>query len=185
MKRFFVAYSQRMLNHSGFSLPELLVSLAVLTLVLAGVFGVLSSSVLSFQHSSDQGANIQIGRQAMNRISQEIRNAVAIQTPAFLAGTNVSGTTLDYTSPDVSNPNRRIVLGTGADAKNVLILNRDNNAILETIGQGRVKASSLNFIRSGSDQRVLTVNLVLQSNSFSGSVDTPITTVVTTLNSGT
>ena len=69
--------------------------------------------------------------------------------------------------------------------KNVMIVNRDTSAVIARIGQGRVKPASLTFSRSGADQRVITVDLVFQSNSYGGSIDTPVSTVVTTLNSGT
>lgn len=173
------------MNRSGFSLTELLVAVAVTALLLAATFGVLASSIMSFQNTADQGANVQISRDAMNRISNEIRNATAIQNPAFTSGTATTGNVLNYTSPDTASPNRRITLGTGADAKNVMIVNRDTSAVIARIGQGRVKPASLTFSRSGADQRVITVDLVFQSNSYGGSIDTPVSTVVTTLNSGT
>lgn len=173
------------MNRSGFSLTELLVAVAVTALLLAATFGVLATSILSFQNTADQGTNVQISRDALNKISNEIRNATAIQSPAFTSGTATTGGVLDYTSPDTASPNRRITLGTGADAKNVMIVNRDTSAVIARIGQTRVKPASLTFSRSGADQRVITVNLVFQSNSYGGSIDTPVSTVVTTLNSGT
>ena len=172
-------------SKAGFSLVELLVAVAVTALLLAATFGVLATSILSFQNTADQGANVQISREALNRISNEIRNATAIQSPAFTSGTATAGTILNYTSPDIASPNRRIAMGSGTDVNNILIINRDNNAVIQRIGQGRVQAGSLNFSRSGADQRVFTVSLIFQSNAFGGSVNTPVSTVVTTLNSGT
>ena len=173
------------MNRSGFSLTELLVAVAVTALLLAATFGVLATSILSFQNTADQGTNVQISRDALNKISNEIRNATAIQSPAFTSGTVTTATVFDYTSPDTASPNRRITLGTGADEKNVMIVNRDTSAVIARIGQARVKPASLSFSRSGADQRVITVNMVFQSNSYGGAIDTPVSTVVTTLNSGT
>ena len=171
--------------NEGFSLTELMVAVAVTGLLMAAAFGVLSTSILSFQNTADQGANVQLSRNAMNSISNEIRNATAILAPAFVSGSEQPSQILNYTSPNSASQNRRITMGSGTDAKNILIVNRDTNAVIERIGQGRVKAASLTFKRSGADQRVITVNLILQSNAYAGSVDTPISTVVTTLNTGT
>jgi prepilin-type N-terminal cleavage/methylation domain-containing protein len=173
------------ITRAGFSLVELLVAVSVTALLLAAVFGVLATSILSFQNTADQGANVQISRDTLNRISGEIRNATAIQAPSFTNGTATVGTILNYTSPEVGSPNRRITMGNGADANNILIINRDNGAVIQRIGQNRVRAASLSFSRSGADQRVFTVSLIFQSNAFGGSIDTPVSTVVTTLNSGT
>ena len=172
-------------KRAGFSLTELLVAVAVTALLLAATFGVLATSIQSFQNTADQGANVQISRDALNKISNEIRNATSIQNPSFTNGTATSGTVLDYTSPEPASPNRRITLGTGTDANNVMIVNRDTNAVIERIGQTRVKPASLTFSRSGSDRRVITVSIVFQSGSYGGSMDTPVSTVVTMLNSGT
>ena len=172
-------------RQDGFSLMELLVAVAVMAILLAGAFGLMSTSLLSFQNTADQGTNIQLSRSLLNAVSDEVRNATAVQTPAFISGTAHSSQVLDYTFPDAVAPNRRIAMGTGSDANNVLILNRSNSSVIQRIGQGRVKAASLNFIRDAADQRVFTVNLILRSNAYTGSVDTPVSTVITTLNSGT
>lgn len=176
----------RLLNkQNGVSLAEVLVAVAVMALLMAGAYGVLSTSVLSFQNTADQGANIQLSRNVLNAISDEVRSAMAIQAPAFVSGTAQGSQVLDYTSPDVAAPNRRITMGTGSDSKNVLILNRSNNAVIKNVGQGRIKAASLNFVRDAADQRVISVSLILQSDAYTGSIDTPVSTVITTLNSGT
>lgn len=185
MNRLRIWLAGKKITRAGFSLVELLVAVAVTAMLLAATFGVLATSILSFQNTSDQGANVQISRDALNKISNEIRNATAIQAPSFTNGTATVGTILNYTSPEIGSPNRRITIGSGADTNNILIINRDNDAVIQRLGQNRVKPASLSFSRSGADQRVITVNLVFQSNSYGGSIDTPVSTVVTTLNSGT
>ena len=174
---------KRFQRQEGFSLVELLIAVAVLGLLMAGAFGVLFTSIKSFQNTADQGANIQLSRGIVNAISDEIRNATAIQTPAFVSGTAQTSQVLEYTytnNIDGSVTSRQITLS----SNNILIKNITAGTT-KTLGQGRVKAASLNFVRDKDDQRIFTVNFTLQSNSYAGSIDTPISTVVTTMNSGT
>lgn len=172
-----------MFRNNGFSLTELLVVIAVVALLMAGVFGVLSSSVKSFQNTADQGTNIQLARNAMNEISGEIRNASGITTPTGPA------TAFSYTVPDsvlpINNTNRQIRMGTsGTDVNTILVVNTETNAVIKRIGQGRIKTGSMQFVRDTDNPRVVTVSLIFQSNAYAGSSETPISTVITTMNSG-
>ena len=169
----------------GISLPELLVAVAVIGLIMAGVFGVLSTSVKSFQHTADQGANVQLARNALNEISNELRNATLVSSPVFTSGTDVAGSTVEYTFPDVATPNRRITMGTGQDANSIVVVNRADNSVIRRFGQGRIKAATLEFKRSGADRRVFAVTIIFQSAAYGGNNATPVTTVITTLNSDT
>ena len=169
------------IKYAGFSLPELLVVIAVLSLLMAGVFGVLSTSLRSIQFTSDQGANVQVSRIVLNAITDEIRNATAVTTPAYVSGTAQTSLYLDYTSPDTTYSSRRIIMS----GHNVVILNRTDNTVIKTYGQGRVKTGSLQFTRSADSRRVFTVNFILKDNSMANAVETPVTTMVTTMNSDT
>ena len=174
-------------NKNGFSLVELMVAVAVTGLLMAGIFGVLSTSILSFQNTADQGANVQLARGVLNEISNELRNATAVSMPAAPVSVAVTASTLNYVAADASN--KQITMGTGADANNVLIKNLDNGTSV-SYGQGRVKAGSLQFTRSWdaswtteeriANRRVFTVALVFKSSS--NATETPISTVITTLN---
>ena len=174
-------------NKNGFSLVELMVAVAVIGLLMAGIFGVLSTSILSFQNTADQGANVQLARGVLNAISNELRNATAVSMPAVPVSAAVTESTLNYVASDASN--RQITMGTGVDANNVLIKNLDTGTSV-SYGQGRVKAGSLQFTRSWdaswtteeriANRRVFTVALVFKSSS--NATETPISTVITTLN---
>ena len=174
-------------NKNGFSLVELMVAVAVTGLLMAGIFGVLSTSILSFQNTADQGANVQLARGVLNEISNELRNATAVSMPAVPVSAAVTESTLNYVASDASN--RQITMGTGVDANNVLIKNLDTGTAV-SYGQGRVKAGSLQFTRAWNaswtaeeriaNRRVFTVALVFKSSS--NATETPISTVITTLN---
>lgn len=159
-------------KQAGFSLVELLIAVAVLGMLMAAAFGLLSTSILSFQNTADQGANVQLSRNALNEISNEIRNATAV--------TVVSPSSINYTAPvdvlPVNTPNRSIAL----NANSLVITYRDaagNIVSTRSIGQGRI--SALQIVQNA---RVFTITVTLQSNAFAGSIATPVSTVVTMLN---
>lgn len=179
-----VKMKKRLKNNAGFSLAELMVAVAVTGLLMAGVFGVLSTSILSFQNTADQGANVQISRSVINAITEEIRNATAVSVPEFVKGTASTSLTLEYTFPNADTPHRRIAL----ISNNVVITNSDDDSVIQSFGQGRVNAISpnttppLSFVRDKDSQRVFTVNLILLNTSYDKAYETPISTVITTMN---
>ena len=67
-------------SEKGFTLVELLIGVAVLSILMAGVFGVLSSSLSSFRYLFTQNRNIEDARQAINALSDELRYAKSITT---------------------------------------------------------------------------------------------------------
>ena len=163
------------INQAGFSLVELIVAVAVMVLLMAGAFGVLATSIRSFQNTTDQGANVQLSRNALNEISNEIRNATSV--------TVVSASSINYTSPvdvlPINTPNRSIALNTNSIT--ITYKNAAGNIIsVKNIGQGRI--NSLQIVRDATNTRIFTVSISLQSNAYPGSVSTPVSTVVTTLN---
>jgi len=159
-------------TNEGLSLVELMVAVAVTGLLMAAAFGVLSTSIRSYQNTADQGANVQLSRNAMNEIANEIRNATAITVIA----TNPAD--LTYTVPiGAGSENHRIMLV----ANTIVIKNADTGAILKSMGQGRIGTLEI-AQKDPANQRVFTVSISLQSNAYTGSLPTPVSTVVTTLN---
>ena len=69
----------------GFSLPELMVSLAILGLVLGGVFGVLRSGLIAYAWGSARVDAQQSARIALDRMARELRGAGYDPTGAGLA----------------------------------------------------------------------------------------------------
>ncbi len=154
---------KRLRNNAGFSLAELMVAVAVTGLLMAGVFGILSTSIMSFQNTADQGANMQLARNALTEITNELRNATDITVTA----TNPAN--LTYT---VNSQPHQILL----NAQSISII---KNGVATSIGEGRI--NSLQIVRDATNTRIFTVSIVVQS-SATGAVATPVTTVVTTLN---
>lgn len=162
-------------NQAGFSLVELMIAVAVLGLLMAAAFGVLSTSIRSYQNTADQGANVQLSRNAMNEISNEIRNATSV--------TVVSAESINYTSPvdvvPVNTPNRSIALN--SNSITITYKNAAGNTVsTKNIGQGRI--NSFQIVRDATQSRIFTISISFQSNAYTGSVSTPLSTVVTTLN---
>lgn len=165
-------------NYRGFTLAELLVSIAIIGLVLAGITGVFSAAIPAFRYTADQGANLPSSRNAIHLISNEIRNALAISSPAYSLGATTTGAVLDYTASGASS--RRIAMGTGADANTILISDLATGTVLSRMAPGR--ALSITFNRDGTDKRKVSVALVLKNPAEANAADTRLTTTVTTLN---
>lgn len=162
-------------QRTGLGLAELLVVVAVMGLLMAGAFGVLSTSVKSFQHTADQGANVQLARNVLNEITDELRKATSV--------TIVSASSITYkvssAAFEESNPNRAIALS----ANSVVITYKDsagNTVSAKTLGQGRV--GSLQIIQDSTNTRLYTVKISLQSGAYPGAIVSPVSTVVSTLN---
>ena len=150
-------------ENAGFSLVELMVAVAVTGLLMAGVFGVLSTSILSYKNTADQGTNIQLARKALSEISNELRNATSI---------NVIKTDPAHLTYTVDGTSHQILMS----SNNILITKAGQT---ESIGQGRI--NSLEIKRDATNSRVFTISIVVKS-SESNALSTPVSTVVTTLN---
>ncbi len=75
----------RLSRDGGFSLPELLVSLAILGLVLGGVFGVLRTGLIAYGWGAARVDAQQSARIALDRMARELRGAGYDPTGAGLA----------------------------------------------------------------------------------------------------
>ena len=64
----------------GFTLVELLIGMAILSILMAGMFGVLSTSLSSFRYLYTQNRNVEDARQAINILADELRYAKGITT---------------------------------------------------------------------------------------------------------
>ena len=72
-------------DDGGFSLPELLVSLAIMGLVLGGVFGVLRTGLMAYGWGAARVDAQQSARVALDRMARELRGAGYDPTGAGLA----------------------------------------------------------------------------------------------------
>ena len=156
----------------------------MMALLMVGAFGVLGTSIMSFQNTANQGKNISLSRSVVNAISNEIRNATSVTIPSAPTNADVAASTLTYVASDASN--KQITMGTGSNANNVLINNLDNGTSV-VYGQSHIQAGSLRFTRpwdntltAAQNKRVFKVEMIFQSST--NSTTTPVSTVITALN---
>jgi len=147
-------------NEQGFTIVELLVGMAILVLIMSGIFGILVSSVKSYQYHIDQTQNIQSSRQIFNEITIGIKNATAITqtTP-----------TLNYKINDDV-----YIISVNAVTNAVEI--KKNTDPARSFGVGHVDKILFDSVNSGTKKQI-TINLHFKSNSAQ-----PVTIAVTTLN---
>lgn len=139
-------------NERGFTLIELIVGMAVLALVGAAVFGVLSSSVTTKNYGMNQEASFTQARTVMGTIADELRYAT-ISSPAVGA----AASEIHYTYYDIAtdtNESRSISLSGG----NVVIVRVAGS---QQLGQGLIQ--TLTFDRESSSLVKLTVTAAAQA----------------------
>lgn len=98
-------------NERGFTLVELIIGIAIMALIMAAVFGVLSSSVTTQSYGMSQEASFTQARTVMTAIADELRQATVI-SPAV----GSSASTIQYTYHNIAantDENRSISLGGG------------------------------------------------------------------------
>ena len=162
-------------NHRGFSLVELLIGIAILAIIMAAVFGVLSASVTSQQYNFDEGANIQDARVTLNEVSNQLRNATSLS--------NTLAHSLTYrVLNDTSD--RTIALGSGTDAGYVLIT--DSAGVTKKYGSGRIVSLDFTYASVGETapyKRKISIQVQVKNPARSGAPLSDLTTSVVTLNS--
>ena len=166
-------------DQQGFSLVELLIGIAILAIIMAAVFGVLSASVKSHQYNFDAGANIQDTRVILNESSNQLRNAIAISAP----NVNVHADSITFvTSLDPSH-NRTIALGKDANAGYVLFTDSTGT---RKLGSGRVASLDMVYSTVGAVspfKRQIIIKITVKNPARSGAPLSDLTTSVVTLNS--
>lgn len=118
---------RRLCNQNGLTLAELVIGMAVMTLIMAAVFGLLSSSVKVQNYGMSQETSFNEARAAMAAISHELRYATGVTLP--------SANEIRYTRD--GDTTRRIYAGSGADAGSILIVRSTGT---EKFGKGLMQA---------------------------------------------
>jgi prepilin-type N-terminal cleavage/methylation domain-containing protein len=84
-------------NERGFTLVELIIGIAIMALIMAAVFGVLSSSVATKNYGMSQEASFTQARTVMTAVADELRQAT-ITSPAV----GSSASDIQYTYYNIS-----------------------------------------------------------------------------------
>ena len=141
----------RLRNNRGISLVELLVGMAVVGLIMAGMVGILTSGLKSTRHNTSMGRIMAPGRNAVNNIADGIRfTATAITAPAV----NATGGQLTY-----SDGTSTYVVQRNSSARSIVVT---KNGVVQTpspLAVGIVE--SLTFTR-GSDKRDITIEAIFK-----------------------
>lgn len=167
------------IREKGFTLVELLIGMAIMTIVMAGVFGVIYSSVKSYNYSWEQGSNIQDAQGVLTLVSNEIRNATSISRPVFSANQITSGSRIDYQVVVNSvTEQHSIYVGSNSDI-NTIILSVDGT-VKKKLALNRVE--QIKFTRDGINKGRVTINLTVQNQANSATPIFQITNTVTALN---
>lgn len=133
-------------NNRGVSLVELLVGIAVIGLIMAGMVGILTSGLQSTRHNTSMGRIMAPGRNAVNNIADGIRfTATSISEPA-VNGSYGQLTYRDGTSTYVVQRN--------STAKSIVVTKDGVVQSPSPLAVGIVE--SLNFKR-GADKRDITI----------------------------
>ena len=156
----------------GFTLIELLIGMAIMGLILGGVFNFWSHAVRSQMHNAEMAANMQAGRMIIMSTNDEVRNAVTIASPTI---GNPSSTLIYRLASDTAN--RSISIGTGSDA-NTLLINKGGT--VTRLGQGRVTA--LTFSIDSTNAKKVNLSVTLHNASLANAPTEIVNTAVVMLN---
>ncbi|QDR80255.1 PilW family protein [Sporomusa termitida] len=144
------------LNDRGFTLVELLVGMAIMLIILAPIFGTLTTTIKTFQINMAQQRNISSEREIFNALSNEIRYATNV--------TRVSSTEIEFT---VDNRNCRIFIGTGDNANALMVerIDTDGNTTTKNLTSAVIKNITFESVAN----KTLTVSIEVIDRAFSNS----------------
>ena len=85
-------------KNGGFTIAEMLVALAVMAMLLTAVAVAFNASAINYDENKDMFDAINMGRQAMMRITNQLRTAKAVELP-----TNEANTRCSFVAADDAN----------------------------------------------------------------------------------
>lgn len=160
-------------QQTGFTLTELVVGMAIMSLIMAGTYGILAPMMTSYQYSWEQGSNIESGQEVLNLISQEIRSATTIAIP--------NASEIRYT---VNGLNHRIYVGTTSPYANTVVYEVNVvdgvGTITRTLAANRVQI--LTFTQDATNHRRITIDLTLRNQAKVTAPSTQYQNTIITLN---
>ena len=166
-------------NQAGFTLIELVIGMAILTIIMAAILGVMPASFNAQQYNFEEGANIQDIRVVLNGISDELCNATEVSSPAPGGSANA----ISY-QQDGDDGYRTITLGTTGSDKGYVLFTAPGSADRK-LGSGRITSINFNHnhVPAGSSEpckREITIRVQVQAKT--GAPLSELTTSVVTLN---
>jgi Tfp pilus assembly protein PilW len=164
----------KILNNRGLTLIELVIGMTIMIILLGAVFQILSVSLKSYQYNMAVANNKMIARNALNIITDELRYAVAVTEPTFVANvpteppTNLIRYTLNNHACNISlNQNTRTITIVSDTATNQIAMNT---------------VTALSFSRSGQQESEIIISITINDGSYVGSPSTTLDTIVTLSN---
>lgn len=162
------------IGNRGFSLVELLVSIALLAIVMAAAANLLSSGLKASQFNMSIGHILAPGRNAMNIITEQLRyNAVKVTQPA--AGANG----VVFTCNDDATPLTTYSIYRDSGTRAIFI--EINGVVTDNNKLAKGMVESLNFTRAGSS---VDVTIELNDQAYKnpdGSIGSPTRTLTATV----
>lgn len=135
------------MDQKGYTLVELVVGMAIMTIIMTGILGVLGVSVTSYHYAQKRTYEVQQARIAVNELISDLQKATTITEPA-------KGATSSRAVYAIGSDNYTVEMGTGANAGCIV---RNGNRITANI------VKDITFARDSSDGRMMTVTVVLNN----------------------
>ena len=146
----------------GFTLPEVIVALAIAAVLLSGMFASLQGSVIAYQRTAAQGVNRLTARLLVERIALLVRTGVSFgPLPDIATEQKVESNVLEITTAggqqiDIVWDNNNQVLTMTVDGTSATVL----GGVVQTIGGELISPFLLQYENGTTLQRV-TINLVV------------------------
>jgi len=126
-------------NQKGFTLVELAVGMMIMTIIMAGVLGIMSTSIKSYQYSQKRVYEAQQARAAINTVLDDLRraNTLTIVNAGNITYTIIRDDGITVDSFTIKVENSRLMKNTTAVTAN----------IINSISFAREDAGNLRIIR--------------------------------------
>lgn len=139
-------------NERGLTLVELVIGMAVMALVGAAIFGVLSSSLRAYQYGANDERAFAQARTALSNVAAELRYDALVTSPA-------AGETATQISYSKNGEARSISLGTGVETGYLVF---ETPAGRRLVGDGLIKNAA--FTTNETNNRRIDITVTAAQN---------------------
>jgi type II secretory pathway pseudopilin PulG len=163
-------------EQSGFTVVELVIALTVTAIITVAVFAMMGAARRSAQHNFGQNYNLLAAKQALSRITDELRYANAMTTPA---NPGAVGTT---TSPSATFTANGVTTKIYQSAGKSLVIEHwsSGGTLSDTLTLAKSMIQQLTFSRNGSS--TINAALIVKDNIKAGNPAMNISSTVRMLN---